>query len=283
MSEARILLKKFNTTKTLSPVAVRLTQLISNENSTIREFETVIKMDPTLVMRLLKLVNSPFFGLSRKVDSISRAVVVVGTKNLRNMVVTVALKNVFSQTSPEDIFSRTRLWLHCAAVGVCSQMISERIFGQKGEDVFLCSILHDIGMIVQDQVARDRFVHTCSTYDPDAGPFVEHERATMGTDHCEIGGLLAEEWNLPAHVVEGIQYHHDMEKETAPSSILGIVQLAHYLVSKLDYTAIPGMKAILPGGLTGYFRENIKEYKALVGDLPDELENARDLYETEEK
>ena len=141
MSEARILLKKFNTTKTLSPVAVRLTQLISNENSTIREFETVIKMDPTLVMRLLKLVNSPFFGLSRKVDSISRAVVVVGTKNLRNMVVTVALKNVFSQTSPEDIFSRTRLSLHCAAVGVCSQMISERIFGQKGEDVFLCSIL----------------------------------------------------------------------------------------------------------------------------------------------
>ena len=281
MSEAEILLKKFQDTETLSPVAVRLSQLISDESSTIREFEKVIKMDPTLVIRLLKLVNSPFFGLSRKVDSISKAMVFVGTKNLRNMVVTAALNNVFSQTSHEDVFSRARLWLHCAAVSICSQMISERIFGQKGEDAFLCSILHDIGMIVQDQVARDRFVHTCSTYDPDTGPFIEHERAAMGTDHCEIGGLLAEKWNLPTHVVEGIQYHHDMEKETAPSSILGIIQIAHYLVSKLDYTGIPGMKAALPGGLIVYFRENIKEYKALVGDLPDELENARDLYETD--
>jgi HD-like signal output (HDOD) protein len=281
MSEARLLLKKFHATKTLSPVAIRLTQLISNEKSTIQEFEKVIKMDPTLVMRLLKLVNSPFFGLRQEVDSISRAVVVVGTKNLRNMVVTAALKNVFAQTSPENVFSRARLWLHCAAVSICSQMISERIFGQKGEDAFLCSILHDIGMIVQDQVTRDRFVHTCSTYDPEAGPFIEHERAAMGTDHCEIGGLLAEEWNLPVDVVDGIRYHHDMEKETVPSSILGIIQVAHYLVSKLDYTAIPGMKAVLPGGLTPYLRENINEYKLLAGDLPDELENARDLYETD--
>ena len=92
----------------------------------------MIKMDPTLVMRLLKLVNSPFFGLRQEVDSISRAVVVVGTKNLRNMVVTTALKNVFTQTSAEDVFSKVRLWLHSAAVGICSQMISERIFGQKG-------------------------------------------------------------------------------------------------------------------------------------------------------
>jgi len=281
MSEARILLEKFQATKTLSPVAVRLMQLISNEKSTIQAFEKVIRMDPTLVMRLLKLVNSPFFGLRQEVDSISRAVVVVGTKNLRNMVVTAALKNVFAQTSPENVFSRARLWLHCAAVSICSQMISERIFGQKGEDAFLCSILHDIGMIVQDQAARDRFVHTCSTYDPDAGPFIEHERAAMGTDHCEIGGLLAEEWNLPVDVVDGIRYHHDMEKETVPSSILGIIQIAHYLVSKLDYTAIPGMKAVLPGGLTAYLRENINEYKLLAGDLPDELENARDLYETD--
>ena len=281
MSEARILLEKFHATKTLSPVAIRLTQLISNEKSTIQAFEKVIKMDPTLVMRLLKLVNSPFFGLRQEVDSISRAVVVVGTKNLRNMVVTAALKNVFTQTSPEDVFSRARLWLHSAAVGVCSQMISERIFGQKGEDTFLCSILHDVGMIVQDQVIRDRFVHTCSTYDSDAGPFIEHERAMMGTDHCEIGGLLVQDWNLPIDVVDGVRYHHDVKKDAVPSSVLGIIQIAHYLVSRFDYTAIPGMKAVLPGGLIAYFRKNIKEFKALIRDLPDELENARDLYETD--
>ncbi|HIJ39449.1 MAG TPA: HDOD domain-containing protein, partial [Deltaproteobacteria bacterium] len=116
MSEALILLKKFQSAKILSPVAVRLTQLISGENSSIQEFEKVIKMDPTLVIRLLKLVNSSFFGLKQKVDSISRAVVFVGTRNLRNMVVTTALNDVFSHPPPpEGVFSRPRLWLHCAA------------------------------------------------------------------------------------------------------------------------------------------------------------------------
>ena len=137
MSEAQALLKNFQDTKILFPVVVRLTQLISDESSTLQEFEKVIKMDPTLVMRLLKFVNSPFFGLRQKVDSISKAVgVLVGTKNLRNMVVITALNNVFSQTYPEDVFSGGRLWLHCVAVSTCSQMISERIFGRKGEDVF---------------------------------------------------------------------------------------------------------------------------------------------------
>ena len=281
MSEAGTLLNEFKAAETLSPVAVRLTQLVSNEKSTIQEFEKVIKMDPTLVMRLLKLVNSPFFGLRQKVDSISKAVVIVGTKNLNNMVVTTALKNVFAQTSPENVFSRAHLWLHCAAVSVCSQMVSERILGQRGEDAFLCSILHDVGMIVEDQVAPDRFARACNTYDPDGGSFVEHEREVMGTDHCEIGCLLAEEWNLPVNVLDGIRYHHDMEKETAPSSLLGIVQISHYLVSKLDYTAIIGMKSMLPGGLIAYLRENINEFKVLARNLPGELEKARALYETD--
>ena len=80
------------------------------------------------------------------------------------MIVTEGLKEIFKDKKSKNVFSRNRLWLHCAAVSICSQMIMERVFGLNGEDAFLCGILHDIGMIVEDQTAHDLFTRVCKTY-----------------------------------------------------------------------------------------------------------------------
>ncbi len=282
MPTAQALLKKFGDMKTLPHVAIRLTKLLSNENTTMQEFERLIKMDPTLVLRLLRVVNSPYYGVREKIDSISRAVVFVGMKSLRNMIVTTALKEVFQKSPHEDIFSRAHLWLHCATVSICSQMISERIFRQAGDDAYLCGILHDIGMIIEDQVAQDLFLETCKAYTPDTKPFTKYEREVIGADHCEIGYLLGCEWKLSVEVREGIKNHQN-EEGISPSSIAGIIQIADYFVTKLNYTAIPGMKAMLSPDLATHVRDNIEEYKALVKDLPEEMSKAKELYEPHEE
>lgn len=283
MPTAQELFKKFITAKTLPHVAIRLTKLISDENSTMQDFEKMIKMDPTLVLRLLRVVNSSYYALRQKVDSIARAVVIIGMNNLRNMIVTEALKDIFKESQEQGAFSRNRLWLHCAAVSICSQMISERIFGQNGENAFLCGILHDIGMIVEDQTAHDLFNHACKAYAQDSGTIIDHEKEIIGTDHCEVGHLLAKEWKLPLEVQEGIKQHHKSLKEVSPSSITGIIQISEYIVSKLNYTAMPGMNTMLSSPLAAHIRENVGEYKALVKDLPDEMSRARDLYESQEE
>ena len=283
MATAQALLSKFNNIKTLPHVALRLSKLISDKNTTMREFEEVIRMDPTLVLRLLRVVNSPYYGLQQRIDTISRAVVFIGMKNLRNMVVTEALKDIFKNSLDEDVFSRSRLWLYCSAVSICSQMISERIFRQKGEDAFLCGILHDIGIIVEEQVARNLFIQTCKAYQPGARAITEYEREIIGTDHCEVGRLLARDWKLSVEIQEGIKYHHKVLKKVSPSSITGIIQIAEYIVSKLNYTAIPGMNAMLSPPLVAHIREMLVEYKALVRDLPDEMSKARELYEMQEE
>jgi HD-like signal output (HDOD) protein len=276
------MLKKFSTAKTLPHVAIRLSKLISNENSNMKEFEKIIKMDPTLVLRLLRMVNSSYYGLQQKIDSISRAVIFIGMRNLRNMVVMEAIKEIFKKSSHEDFFSRSQLWLHCAAVSICSQMITERIFGKKGEDAFLCGILHDIGMIVEDQVVQDLFIETCKSYKPNGKPIIEYEREIIGTDHCEVGFYLARDWKLPVGVQEGIRYHHNGFKKMPPSSIAGTIQIAEYLVSKLNYSAIPGMEAGIAPDLSDHIRDNAVEYRALVKDFPDEMLKAKELYEPQE-
>jgi putative nucleotidyltransferase with HDIG domain len=283
MATAQTLFKKFITAKTLPHVAIRLTKLISDENSTMQDFEDIMKMDPTLVLRLLRVVNSAYYALEQKVDSISRAVVVIGMNNLRNMIVTEALKDIFKENQEESGFSRNRLWLHCAAVSICSQMISERIFGQNGEDAFLCGILHDIGMIVEDQTAHDLFNHAYTAYSQDTRPIIDHEKEIIGTDHCDVGHLLAKDWKLPFEVQEGIKQHHKVLKEVSYSSITGIVQISEYIVSKLGYTAIPGMNTVLSPPLAAHIRENVGEYKTLVRDLPDEMSKARELYESQKE
>lgn len=283
MQTAGRLLKKFTTSKTLPHIAVKLTKLISDENSTMQEFEKMIKIDPTLVLRILRGANSPYYGLRQKVNSISRAIVIIGINNLRNMIVTEGLKEIFKDKNSKNTFSRNRLWLHCAAVSICSQMIMERIFGFNGEDAFLCGILHDIGMIVEDQTATDLFSQVCNTYNDNSRPITDYEKEIVGTDHCKIGYLLAKEWQLPIEVQEGIHHHHKTLDHVSPSSLTGVIQLAEYIVSQLDYTAFPGMKANLSLPLTTHVRDNVKEYKALVRDLPNEMSKAKDLYAPNEE
>jgi len=283
MPTAKGLLNKFTTAKTLPHITIQLTKLISDENSTMQDFEKMIKMDPTLVLRILRGANSPYYGLRQKVNSISRAVVIIGINNLRNMIVTQGLRDIFKGKNSKNAFSRNRLWLHCAAVSICSQMIMERIFGLNGEDAFLCGILHDIGMIVEDQTAPDLFYKVCSTCDENSKLITDYEKEIVGTDHCEIGHLLAKDWQLPIEVQESIQLHHTTMDHVSPSSLTGVIQLAEYIVSQLDYTAIPGMKAKLSLPLADHIRNNVKEYKALVRDLPNEMTKAKDLYAPHEE
>ena len=283
MKTANEFLKTFKEVKTLPHVAIQLSRLISDANSSIKEFEKLIKMDPTLVMRLLRLVNSPYYGLQQRVESISRAVVLLGMKNLRNMVVVQALKDIFKSGSDEDIFSRRKLWLHCAAVSICSQMIAERIFQKKGEDAFLCGILHDIGIIVEDQAKHELFIQCCKAYDPGLKSFTDCEREVMGTDHGTVGYLLAQDWKLPPDVIKAIRQHHKMITTISPSSVSGIVQIAEYIVTKLNYPAINGMATSLSPPLFDHISDNLMEYKSLAGDLPEEITKAREIYEAEKE
>jgi len=281
MPTAPELMRNYDKVKTIPAMAARLIRLISSEKTTVRELEKVIKMDPSMVVRLLRMVNSSYYGLRNKVDSITTAVVYIGLKSLRNMIVVTSLKGVVKSDGQDDIFSKTDLWIHCASVAVCSKIISERIFGKVGEDAFLCGILHDIGMIIEYQLTQDLFLQTCKAYTPGDRSFCEFEREIIGTDHCEVGYLLAQKIDLSPEVQEAIRDHHCIREEISPSSLVGIIQLAEYFVSQLGYTAIPGMKAELAPIMSSYLRQNIEEYKVLANGLPDEIEKATEIYKVD--
>ena len=278
MITAKNMVNRFLQVKTLPHVAFKLTRMISEDNSTMQEFESVIKLDPTLVLKTLKLVNSPMYALRKKVINISEAVVYIGMENLRNMIVVSSIKDIFKEEFKSDSFSRPQLWLHCAAVAICNQMIAERIMGEKGEDSFLCGILHDFGMIIEDQVVHDDFLKTCDAYQETNELITTLESDIIGTNHCEVGAIISEQWKLPENIIKGIKKHHNKNSILPPNDITSITQIGEYLVSRMGYTSLPEMKGTLPDSLAQHMKENISEYKTIAMDLPGELKKAEEVY-----
>jgi putative nucleotidyltransferase with HDIG domain len=159
-------------------------------------------------------------------------------------------------------------------------MISERLFQKKGEDAFLCGILHDIGIILEDQVEQALFARTLQICQSDNKPFIECEREIIGTDHCDLGYRLAKEWMFPPEIQETIKNHHKRRNGLDPSSLLGIIQISEYIVSRLNYSDLCGLKRSLSESLAEHIRENVQEYKAMTQDFPEQMARAEDLYQT---
>lgn len=279
MYTAEKLVRKFTDTKTLPHVAMKVGQLVKEDNSTMQDFEDIITLDPILVTRLLRLVNSPFFGLANKVEKISKAVVFVGMKNLRNLVAVDAVRDMFSDTDPKQGFSRTGLWLHSATIATLVDMIGKRIFGDSREDLFLAGIIHDIGFIAEDQVAGDLLRQACNSYNPGVLSLIQSENEIIGTNHCKVGAMLAKEWNMPDDVITAINGHHDQDKPIAVGSVTSILQLAEYIAGKMKFSVVPGKVDPLPPYLVKHVKGMMSNYKIIVRDLPGEMAKAKDLYD----
>jgi len=280
MPSAQALIEKFKKIRTLPHIVTRLVQLVNDEESTLQDFEEVIRLDPALVARLLTLVNSSYFGLTRKVDSISRAVALLGMKNLHNIAVTDAIQGMLRSHSGSTEFSPQRLWLHSAASGICCKMIAERIFTINGDDAYLCGILHDIGLIVAMEAELETFLQLIEQLTPGGPSIVELEHQLFHTDHCEVGYILAKDWRIPDPIAEAIRDHHqDDNGAIAPHSPTGILQMSEYIIQQLHFPAIKdGLVASLAPSLAAHIQSNVEEYKVLAEDLPEELEKTQKMY-----
>lgn len=277
MPTAKTLVKQFNDLKTLPHVAIRVTQLVNSESANMKDFEEIIKLDPILIVRLLRLVNSPYFGLVNKVESISKAVVYVGMKNLRNLVAIEAIRNLFKDDDSQE-FSRSQLWKHCATVAILARMIAERIFGLAGEDEFLAGIIHDIGLIIEDQLAGTELREVVRLYSAGDKVITSYEEGILETNHCKVGGLLVFDWHMPAEVVEAIKKHHDHNNIYPVPSITSILHISEYIAGRLDYGIVQGRQEPLPRYLTSHMKSKMADYKVLIKDFPAEMENAEELY-----
>ncbi|MHB8092316.1 MAG: HDOD domain-containing protein [Syntrophales bacterium] len=187
----------------------RLMDLTSDINCPPREVVDVIQRDPVLMMNLLKLVNSSYFGLSQSVTSVNHAVVYIGINTVKNMALLTAALGVLPRKNKAG-FNIDDFLLHSLSTAAISKTLAKKVAVPERElsDFFLCGLLHDFGKIVFTNFLPGEYQKTLLVAKEQGLPLYEAEMQVLETNHAQVGSLLAEKWRLPSPVVECIKNHH---------------------------------------------------------------------------
>lgn len=219
---------------TLPTTGAKLIELIDNPETSATELSQLIASDQVLVAQILKLANSSYYGFPRQINTLPLAIVVLGFDTLKNLGLSISVIDRFSKLSEELSFDFYLFWEHAIACGIASKMIArENKYRVSGEG-FVTGLLHDIGKLVVNLYFRKEFEKIFWLMLESNEPMYKVElRVLENVNHADIGAWLAEKWNLPPKLVEGIRYHHNPAKVCQNPQLPAIVHVADYLVKSL--------------------------------------------------
>ena len=217
---------------TLPDVFIRINQLVEDPDSTSEDISKVVSQDPSFTVRLLRVANSPFYGFSSSVETVSRAVTLIGTSQIRNLALSTSVSRTFAGL-PNELVSMDNFWHHSLYCALVARILARRARKSDPEAVFTAGLLHDIGELVifnrLPEQAKEALVLVLDS--GDELPVYLAERQIMGFDHAQVGGELARQWHLPPLLQDCITYHHDIQqaqlcpRETAMVHIANILAL----------------------------------------------------------
>jgi putative nucleotidyltransferase with HDIG domain len=217
----------------LPEVSLKVNQLVDDPNSGVDEIGRVISQDPALSAQLLRIANSPFYGFNSSIDTISRAVTVLGTQQIRDLVFSTTATKAFDGI-PNEIISVDDFWHHSLYCGLLARELANHNRKAQGEMLFTAGLLHDIGHLVMfNRIPELSIKAIMHTVEPDVDlELYQSERELIGFDHAEVGGNLAEQWQLPKNLVECVMYHHEPERAIEfPDEVL-LIHIANKIASQ---------------------------------------------------
>jgi HD-like signal output (HDOD) protein len=242
MSEEHSILQQLDAIEklpTLPAVVNQLNQLIASNRSSMAQIASVIARDQAIASRVIRLVNSAFYGLQGRVTSIQQAITLLGLNTVKNLVTGVAVVKAFENSSKSSLFDHQKFWMHTFACAVLSREIARKRRCAEPEDYFMSGLLHDIGILVLDQFFNPQFMNIINACTKSSSGYTDTEQNIIGTTHCEVGEYLANKWHIPEILALSIRYHHTplYALNKAPSSldILFTVHISDSFIQSAGY------------------------------------------------
>jgi putative nucleotidyltransferase with HDIG domain len=243
------------------------------------DLRRVVEGDPALAARVLRVVNSAACGVCSTVTSLHQAISYLGFNQVRNLALTASVSEIFKKDVGCGTYQRHELWRHLVAVGVCARLVAVRCGMSNFEDAFLAGLLHDIGIILEDQYVHEGF---CRVLGDLAGqPTLSAvEERHLGFDHCALGFALAELWRFPPAVRAAIRYHHATDDCDGESrDIVHCVEVANMICSVKGITSVGEQLVQPPLRALQVLRFDKDDIVVLATDLDQELATCDSLFE----
>lgn len=203
------IIKRVEDIPPLPDIVVKLLHASRDPNVSTREMVELIKHDPALTLKVLRLCNSSYYGLPRKINSIQEALVYIGTDTLVNFVLAGCLSSFYQQAQNGYGLEKGELWRHSVGCAIASQRIAMRSNDEASGQAFTAGLIHDIGKVILNTYVGEEIEPIMELVSREQIPFCEAEKRVLGFSHTEAGAQLARFWNLPDPLTEAIAYHQD--------------------------------------------------------------------------
>ena len=211
-------------------VYLKISDMIAENTASTLQFSEVIMRDPSLAARVLKLVNSSYYSLQSKVDTLSRAVAVLGMHELSSIAYSMCAVQSFSRISSE-ITNMNTFWRHGVYCGLAAKAIAGRINCFNTERLFVAGLLHDIGTLTINARFPEIAQEAIFKAHGDEGKLARAEQEAIGFDHAYLGAMMLENWQLPETTCDAIRYHHQPHAAKVTPLEAGIINAAETLAN----------------------------------------------------
>ena len=257
MTELKDILARISYLEPFSTAATRALDLMKSPLVSPDELAEIIKFDQTLTANILKVCNSSYYGCSRKVSNIKQAIILLGSTELRRIILMSGTRGYYKKKRPGYENQSGELWLHTIAVAALGEILGERFEEEKRDKIFITALLHDIGKVIVSDFLKDKAETVRELVENNGMSFIDAEREVVGHDHAEVGGLVLDQWHFPDDIVRTVRLHHQPPSDNDTDSDL-VVKVADSLALMMGYgTSIDGLA--YPGFATGCSRLGLSQ------------------------
>jgi len=206
----------------LPEITMKIIQVVEDPESTARDLHEIVCNDPSLSSRLLRVVNSAFFGLPGQIGSIERAIVLLGLNAVKNIAIAASLGQLFKKGKLTDSHSLKDLWTYSVGVAAVSRQLTGRLALALQEEAFLAGLIHDLGLVIGAQAFPDELGQVIER--AEAGEdFEQLENELIGCTHGQLGQALAAKWKFPRGLQIVLGYHHKIDNLSQENRLLPVI------------------------------------------------------------
>lgn len=228
---------------TLPEVMTRVIKMVEDPRTTALELAEVIGKDQALTAKILKLANSAFYGFPQKIGTIHLAIVVLGFQSVKDLGLSAAVVETFNESEIPELFDLHKFWIHTIAVAAGCKLLSQDKKIAVGGEIFVAGLLHDIGKLVLTRYLTDEYKEVLQTARRLKLSLVQVENEQLGFNHADVGGWLAEQWNLPRIQVNALLYHHYPWLSYREPNLAMVVNFANLLAYRLGHPPADELEA----------------------------------------
>ena len=255
--------------------------LVSDPDFSYEELMETVRLDPGITAGVLRVCNSPYYGLRQKVNSLKHALALLGPAKVVDIVLSNEVVGFYKETQEGYNLARGELWQHSMATALLAQKLGWKTGYRQASMLFTAALLHDVGKLILSEYVGEDFDQIEEVMSRNKISFVEAERKVLGLDHALLGGAVAKAWNFPEPIVKAIALHHDPGRARTDADLVRLVALANLLVVSMGVgVGAEGLSAPVDPGLlksVGLKSKDLQDMTLEIKSILDQAEELLDL------